>query len=87
MTSIERVIEMSKLPQEKDYSTMPNEIIEVGWPSGGELIFKDVCLRYRPGLPLALNGLSFSLKSGQRCGVCGRTGNQITEILILLYVY
>ena len=45
-----------------------------GWPWRGALAFKDVRLRYRPGLEPALRGLTFSVAAGTRCGVVGRTG-------------
>ena len=73
MTSMERVLAMTEIPQEEDKSQKPKSV-ESSWPSSGELSFDKVDLRYRPGLPLSLDGLSFSLKSGQRCGVVGRTG-------------
>ena len=73
MTSLERVLAMTEIPQEEDASHKP-ESVDPSWPSRGDLTFDKVDLRYRPGLPLSLDGLSFSLKSGQRCGVVGRTG-------------
>lgn len=73
MTSLERVLDMTEIPQEESevQKSLP---ADDAWPSTGDLAFEDVNLRYRPGLPLSLNGLTFSLKSGQRCGVVGRTG-------------
>lgn len=44
------------------------------WPRGGAVQFKDVTLRYRPGLPLVLNGVSMDIRSGEKIGVVGRTG-------------
>lgn len=81
MTSVERVLAMLKLPQEEEeeaeeVGVTSTNLVKPGkeWPTSGELEFDSVSLRYRPGLPLSLNGLSFSLQSGQRCGVVGRTG-------------
>jgi len=31
-------------------------------------------MRYREGLPLVLDKVSFSVKKGEKVGVCGRTG-------------
>lgn len=73
MTSLERVMAMTEIPQEEDDTRKP-EPVEPSWPCSGDLKFDEVDLRYRPGLPLSLHGLSFTLKSGQRCGVVGRTG-------------
>ena len=44
------------------------------WPSEGEIEFSNVCLRYRPQLPLVLHNLSFKIKSSEKIGVVGRTG-------------
>lgn len=80
MTSVERVLAMLKLPQEEEAAeevgVTSTNLVKPGkeWPTSGELEFDSVSLRYRPGLPLSLNGLSFNLQSGQRCGVVGRTG-------------
>ena len=38
--------------------------------------FEDVKMRYRPGLPLVLKGLSVDIPAGTTCGVVGRTGEQ-----------
>lgn len=71
ITSVERLQEMTRLPQENDER---DDVVDPSWPKDGKLAFENVCLRYRPGLPLALNGLTFTLTPGQRVGICGRTG-------------
>mmetsp|Transcript_33616 Transcript_33616/g.81284 ORF Transcript_33616/g.81284 Transcript_33616/m.81284 type:complete len:304 (+) Transcript_33616:2607-3518(+) len=74
ITSIERMHSMEVLPQEKSMVTsMENKVDEL-WPRKGDLRFDNVSLRYRPGLRLSLDGLSFALSHGQRCAVVGRTG-------------
>lgn len=73
MTSLERMSAMTRVQQEED-DTKQHEVVDKSWPRNGGLVFDKVGLRYRPGLPLSLNGLSFQLKSGIRCGVVGRTG-------------
>jgi len=73
MTSLERVSAMAELPQE-EHNSKKCQPVDPSWPQNGELTFEEVSLRYRPGLPLALDGLSFKIKPGIRCGVCGRTG-------------
>lgn len=73
MTSLERAIAMTEIPQEE--SQLDEYLsLDTSWPTKGDLTFEKVSLRYRPGLPLSLDALSFALKSGQRCGVVGRTG-------------
>ncbi|KAI0694596.1 ABC protein [Cytidiella melzeri] len=42
------------------------------WPEHGSIEFKDIVMRYRPGLPLVLKGLSLSIRGGEKIGVVGR---------------
>lgn len=74
ITSIERVHAMCELPEEKSMITDKNMHLPDSWPQRGLVEFEDVKLRYRDGLPLALDGLSFVAKPGERIGIAGRTG-------------
>lgn len=74
ITSIERMHSLEMLPQEKSMVTPEEYNLDKSWPQKGNLVFDNVCLRYRPGLPLSLDGLSFSVEHGQRCAIVGRTG-------------
>ena len=58
LTSVERVVEYCDLPQEAERTTaiaLPD-----GWPAVGKVEFRDVKLRYRPGLGLALRGTTLT---------------------------
>jgi ABC-type multidrug transport system fused ATPase/permease subunit len=74
MNSVERLMYYGReLEQEAAYeiaSTAPPK----EWPQRGEIVFQDVKLRYRPGLPLVLDGLSFSVNAAEKVAVVGRTG-------------
>ena len=37
-----------------------------GWPARGEVEFKQVAMRYRPGLPLVLRGVSFKAAAKEK---------------------
>ena len=74
ITAIERVDAMADLPSEKPFETTKENEPPKDWPSQGALEFDDVCLRYRDGLPLALDKLSFKIPAGKTCGIVGRTG-------------
>ena len=53
------------------------------WPQKGALVFSRVVLRYRPGLPAALRGLTFSVNAGDNVGVVGRTGAGKSTIAVV----
>ena len=55
------------------------------WPERGEIVFDDVRMRYRDGLPLVLQGLSMHVRAGERIGVVGRTGAGKSSIMTTLF--
>eukprot|EP00760_Papus_ankaliazontas_P009919 PhM_4_TR14158/c0_g1_i3/m.51459/K05673/ABCC4; ATP-binding cassette, subfamily C (CFTR/MRP), member 4 len=55
------------------------------WPSLGRVEFKDVRMRYRPSLPLVLDGANFTIEAGQRVGVVGRTGSGKSSLIVALF--
>lgn len=59
--------------------------IRKSWPEKGEIIFDDVHMRYRPGLPLVLQGLSMHIVGGERIGIVGRTGAGKSSIMSTLF--
>jgi ATP-binding cassette subfamily C (CFTR/MRP) protein 1 len=65
----------------------PLHTIEVdkSWPQKGEIIFDNVQMRYRDGLPLVLRGLSMHVQGGERIGVVGRTGAGKSSIMSTLF--
>lgn len=73
MNSTERLYHYgNKLEQEASPSARAT--VRPTWPEKGALRFADVQMRYRPGLPLVLKGLSLDIKPGERIGIVGRTG-------------
>ena len=56
-----------------------------GWPANGAIEMIDISFDYRVGAPLALNGVSVSIKSGESVGVCGRTGAGKSTLLSVLF--
>ncbi|GAA5904673.1 uncharacterized protein JCM6883_003864 [Sporobolomyces salmoneus] len=71
MVAVERIREYSLIKQEAP------EIIEprppAHWPQG-EIVVKNLHIRYAPELPDVLDDLSFTIKKGERVGLVGATG-------------
>ena len=82
LNSVNRIHDyIDKVPSEdKSGSHPPKE-----FPATGELKFQDVCLRYAPSLPLALDRVSFNLAHGAKVGVVGRTGSGKSTLLVALF--
>lgn len=55
------------------------------WPEHGEIVFNQVDMRYRNGLPLVLKGLDMHVAAGERIGVVGRTGAGKSSIMSTLF--
>ena len=55
------------------------------WPNDGLVSFKGASLRYRPGLPLALAGVTLDVRGGTTCGVVGRTGAGKSSLAVALF--
>ncbi|KAG6581465.1 ABC transporter C family member 12, partial [Cucurbita argyrosperma subsp. sororia] len=84
LNAVERVGIYIDLPSEApaiiEYNRPPS-----GWPSSGSIQFEDVALRYRPGLPPVLHGLSFSILPTDKLGIVGRTGAGKSSMLNALF--
>ena len=80
--SVERVIEYCELPIENSMS-VSNKLTDE-WPNG-QITFNNVSMKYRTDLPLVLKNVSFSIKKGEKIGVCGRTGSGKSSLLQVLF--
>lgn len=81
MTSIERVLQYTKLEKETSYEHQPTKNLEKdwsyfakitynnperNWPQTGEIIFKNVFLRYAQDAQPVLKNLSLHIKAGEK---------------------
>ncbi|XP_032763157.1 cystic fibrosis transmembrane conductance regulator, partial [Rattus rattus] len=51
------------------------------WPSGGEMVVKDLTVKYADDGNAILENISFSISPGQRVGLLGRTGSGKSTLL------
>jgi ABC-type multidrug transport system fused ATPase/permease subunit len=52
------------------------------WPSQGQIEARNLSVRYRAGLPLVLDDISFKIEAGQKCAIVGRTGSGKSTTLL-----
>ncbi len=83
MNSVERLLHYTAhIEQEAPFEshTPPPK----GWPERGEIVVKDLRMRYRKDTPLVLKGVSIKVPSGSRVGIVGRTGSGKSSMLLTL---
>eukprot|EP00535_Pseudo-nitzschia_heimii_P006271 CAMPEP_0197193116 /NCGR_PEP_ID=MMETSP1423-20130617/26482_1 /TAXON_ID=476441 /ORGANISM="Pseudo-nitzschia heimii, Strain UNC1101" /LENGTH=1180 /DNA_ID=CAMNT_0042646201 /DNA_START=907 /DNA_END=4452 /DNA_ORIENTATION=+ len=85
MVCVERVLGYGRIDSEAPLTMESDNDLSQSWPHEGSISVKDVAVRYRPSLPLALDGVSFSVPSGSRVGVVGRTGSGKSTIVQTLF--
>ncbi|CAJ1953935.1 unnamed protein product [Cylindrotheca closterium] len=85
MVSVERVLAFKNLEPEAPLEMDSDRNLDAAWPHQGKIEVSDVGIRYRKGLPLALNGASFSIPAGARVGIVGRTGSGKSTVVQTLF--
>ena len=75
----------TELPSEAPLHTNAVVHLRPSWPEAGAIDFQSVSMRYRPGLPLVLNGVDLSIAGGERIGVVGRTGAGKSSVMSALF--
>nr|CAD7402137.1 unnamed protein product [Timema poppensis] len=64
---------------------LSDHLVSEDWPTHGVLEFRDYQLRYREDLDLVLNGINFTLQSGEKVGIVGRTGAGKSSLTLALF--
>jgi ATP-binding cassette subfamily C (CFTR/MRP) protein 4 len=86
MVSVERVLGFGALSPEAPLELNGDAaLLDEGWPKEGSIDFHDLSVRYRPSLPLSLEEATFSVPSGTRVGVVGRTGSGKSTLVQSLF--
>ncbi|XP_060825226.1 ATP-binding cassette subfamily C member 4-like isoform X2 [Bombus pascuorum] len=85
MTSVERILQFTQLDKEGPFESEPNKKPSAQWPSKGEINFDHLYLRYEDSAPPVLKDLCFTIKSGEKIGIVGRTGAGKTSLISALF--
>ncbi|XP_016975584.1 probable multidrug resistance-associated protein lethal(2)03659 [Drosophila rhopaloa] len=87
MTSVERVLEYKDLESEGDFTSPADKQPPKNWPEGGQLVTKDLSLRYVPDPKgdYVLKGLNITIKSEEKVGIVGRTGAGKSSLINALF--
>ncbi|KAG5324835.1 MRP4 protein, partial [Pseudoatta argentina] len=83
ITSVERILQYTNLPKE-EFITSDNPPPPT-WPSQGQLILKDVNLKYHMDDAPVLKNLNVSIEPGWKVGVVGRTGAGKSSLISALF--
>ena len=84
IVAVERIKEYGETPQEAPWDIPENDPSK-DWPSEGSVEFQNYKVRYREGLDLVLNGLTFSVNGGEKIGIVGRTGAGKSSLTLALF--
>ena len=72
MNAVERIVHYTTEIEQEAPHEVPDQKPPVSWPAQGQIVLKDVVLKYRPELPSVLKGLSMDVKAGEKVGIVGR---------------
>ncbi|KAJ7039616.1 ABC transporter [Mycena alexandri] len=85
MNSVERVLHYATDVEQEAPNEIPETKPPAPWPSRGQIEFRDIVLKYRPGLPAVIKGISMNVQPGEKIGIVGRTGAGKSSIMVPLF--
>ncbi|XP_025017235.1 multidrug resistance-associated protein 4-like isoform X2 [Tetranychus urticae] len=85
MISVERVLEYGRLPLEPSWDTIKAGLLPKTWPNLADMEFKNVYLTYPGSIKPVLKNLNFTVSSGEKIGIVGRTGAGKSSLISVLF--
>ncbi|XP_049950536.1 ATP-binding cassette sub-family C member 4-like isoform X1 [Schistocerca serialis cubense] len=85
MTSVERILEYTKIPSEAALESTPDKKPPDTWPQRGHITFRRVYLKYKPTESPVLRDLNFSIQAMHKVGIVGRTGAGKSSLISALF--
>lgn len=84
IASVKRVMENSEASTEAEWIIPDNRPPE-NWPDAGNIVFEEVDLKYREGLPLVLKQINCDIQPGEKIGIVGRTRASKSALTLALF--
>nr|CAD7256242.1 unnamed protein product [Timema shepardi] len=85
MTSVERVLEYTKVEHEPAFDSTEDKKPSKAWPSEGNISFNSVFLRYDKHEKPVLKNLNFNIRSSEKVGIVGRTGAGKSSMIAAMF--
>lgn len=85
MTSVERVLEYTNVEHERALESPPDKRPSKSWPEHGDVVFKNLYLKYNPSEPPVLRNLNFHINPKEKVGIVGRTGAGKSSLISALF--
>ena len=82
MTAVERLLAFDNIIQEAP-RLQEQDPSRLEWPSRGEVVIRNLSMRYRPDLDLVLKNVTVNIPAGSMCGICGRSGSGRCNMIIV----
>ena len=84
MTNMERCSSYTKIISEKPQILKCDRGL-CNWPSKGEIIFDNLCAKYRSDTEIVLKNITVSIHAGEHIGLVGRTGCGKSTLALCLF--
>ncbi|XP_022162518.1 probable multidrug resistance-associated protein lethal(2)03659 isoform X2 [Myzus persicae] len=85
MTSVERVLEYTNVPQEASLHSSPDKKPPKEWPDKGRIVFENFYLRYSLDAEYVLKNLNIQIQGMEKIGIVGRTGAGKSSLIGALF--
>ncbi|XP_034938713.1 multidrug resistance-associated protein 4-like [Chelonus insularis] len=85
MTSVERILEFTKLEEEGPFESEPNKKPLSTWPDKGKILFQNLYLRYSKDDEPILKDLNITIEAEMKVGIVGRTGAGKSSLVNALF--
>eukprot|EP00899_Mesostigma_viride_P010623 jgi/Mesvir1/19562/Mv07034-RA.1 len=84
MTSVERMVEYTELPQEAALDVAETKPPR-DWPQAGAISIQGLTVKYDTSDEPVLRGISLEIAAGTKCGIVGRTGAGKSSLMLALF--